>query len=680
MTDRLAVNGDDELSDLALSINEMLNAIEQTQKELMKSENRYRAVVDEQSDLILRTLADGTITFANEAFCRFFSIPRTDSIGSNVDKLIQKDALKPIEKLIMGMSTERPIATYGSEFIRNGLSNWVSWTIHGIFDEQGALIEVQSVGRDLTDIKMAGEALKQSETRLADIIDFMPEAILAINKEGRVIVWNKAMEALTSVAAEDVLGKDNYEHSLPFYQIRRPILADMVLMPSKDFEAEYIDFKREDKALMGETFIPSLGPKGSYLLAKAAPLYDVNGDVVGAIESIRDLTERRLIEQMLNRTKMELNIAAEIQKSFIPKNVPGVPGFYIAAMTVPAMEVGGDFYDFIPLSAGECGLVVADVAGKSIPAALFMALSRTIIRANIADSSNASEVLKKSNKMIAMDGASGMFVTLLYGILNGRDQSLSFANAGHQSPLIFRSENCQLDEEKASGAALGIIEDMDYIDCYVKFSPGDIALFYTDGVTEALNNLGEMYGEERLINVIKTNCKLDAKDLIESIFNDILSFCSGKEQHDDITLVALKACGQAIYTDALVITGEEDISKIIGYIGKTMSYAGFNKEEILDLEVAIEEACINIFRHGYKNNHGEILLSFCLQQDRITVTLEDEAPPFDPTKFDKPDISESLNKRPIGGLGIYLIKCLTNDIRYEFKNGRNQFTIVKKLI
>ena len=197
-------------------------------------------------------------------------------------------------------------------------------------------------GTGLDRIKQSDEALKQSERRLADIIDFMPAATLAIDLEGKVIVWNKSMEILTGVKAEEMLGKDNYESSVPLYSFRRPMLVDMILMPSPNFEAEYMNFQRGENAVMGEVFIPSLGPRGSYLLAKAAALYNAQGDLVGAIESIIDMTERKLMEQRLERTRTELSIAAEIQKSFTPGKPPEIPRFEIAAVSRTAMEVGGD--------------------------------------------------------------------------------------------------------------------------------------------------------------------------------------------------------------------------------------------------------------------------------------------------------------------------------------------------
>jgi hypothetical protein len=306
---------------------------------------------------------------------------------------------------------------------------------------------------------MAEEALKQSERRQADIIEFMPDAILAIDLDGRVMVWNKAMESLTGVKADNMLGKGNYEHALPFYGFRRPILVDMVLTPFKQFENEYASFKKEGNAVLGEIFISSLGPNGSYLLAKAATLYNAAGDKVGAIESIKDITERRKMEQKLERTRTELHIAADIQKSFIPKKTPDIPEFEIEAVSIPAMEVGGDFYDSIVQPDGKYGIVIADVAGKSIPAAIFMALSRTIIRANATNQSQVSKVAKNANKMIASDAPTGMFVTLIYGVLDGETLSLHYANAGHPPPLLFRSANCTIEEEAPMGIVMGIIDD-----------------------------------------------------------------------------------------------------------------------------------------------------------------------------------------------------------------------------
>jgi PAS domain S-box-containing protein len=146
---------------------------------------------------------------------------------------------------------------------------------------------------------------KNTNHLLADAIDFLPDATLAIDMEGKVIKWNRAMEALTGVKARDMLGKGNYEYALPFYGTRRPILADLVLMPEEQLQGKYDSIHRDGKTFTVEIFIPTFGQKGSYLWAKASPLYDVDGGLAGAIESIRDITERKRIEEALLKSEQE---------------------------------------------------------------------------------------------------------------------------------------------------------------------------------------------------------------------------------------------------------------------------------------------------------------------------------------------------------------------------------------
>jgi len=679
MTSRLVIRGKDELSGLASSINGMLDALEQANEDIINSERRYKAVVEEQSDLILRTLTDGTITFANEVVCRFFSNSLDKIVGKGIDSLIPTDNLEPAVDVVSRLMPDNSTASFESLFLRPEGRRWIQWTSHGIFNESGSLIEIQSVGRDITELKLAEEGLAQSERRLADIIDFMPDAILAVDLDGRVMVWNKAMESLTSVKADDMLDRGNYEHALPFYGFRRPILVDMVLTPFKEFETEYASFKKEGDAVLGEIFIPRLGPNGSYLLAKAATLYNAAGDKVGAIESIKDITERRKMEQKLERTRTELHIAADIQKSFIPEKTPDIPEFEIEAVTIPAMEVGGDFYDFIIQPEGKYGIVIADVAGKSIPAAIFMALSRTIIRANATNQSKVSTVAKNANKMITSDASAGMFVTLIYGILDGEALSFHYANAGHPPPLLFRSADCTIEEEAPVGIVMGIIDDAEYKESRINFSSGDMAIFYTDGITEAMNSQGELYGVKRLIDVIRGNCQAETKEIVKKILADISKFSQSTEQHDDITLIIIKAIGQLKnHCRTKLISCKENIPEIVSCIDKRMSEGGFNREQILELQVAVEEAYVNITNHGYNKEEGLIWVSFDSGNGFFMVTLEDEAPRFDPTLYNKRNQGGNIQDHPVGGWGINLIRSLTDELKYKYKDGKNKLILIKK--
>lgn len=242
----------------------------------------------------------------------------------------------------------------------------------------------------------------------------------------------------------------------------------------------------------------------------------------------------------LEREKAELRIASEIQKTFLPHSLPALDHFEIAAENVPAKEVGGDFYDFIPLGGNALGIVIADVAGKGIPAALFMALSRSIVRAVTAAQLDIAAGIEESNNLISADAASGMFVTLFYGALDETRAVLSYVNAGHNPPLHYQARTGDVVSLMPTGIAIGVEPEMKYDVGHVTFGKGDVLVMYTDGVTESFNEAGNLFGEERLKQLMKKTHHLDAHTILDSIREAAIQFSATSPQSDDITLVVLK--------------------------------------------------------------------------------------------------------------------------------------------
>lgn len=241
------------------------------------------------------------------------------------------------------------------------------------------------------------------------------------------------------------------------------------------------------------------------------------------------------------RMSKELEIAKGIQQSFLPESTPEIEGIGLAAVNLPAREVGGDFYDFIPITEDKWGLAIADVSGKGVPAALFMALSRTLIRASTARNPTVANAIRQANKLIFEDSKSSMFVTLFYAIVDSKKMNLTYVNAGHNPPLLLRETSGEIVLLKAKGIALGVIEDVELQEVEIGLGSDDLIVLYTDGVTEAINEKGEQFGQERLIMVIRDNCTLLAKDIIEHVQNEIMAFAGKQPQFDDITLMVLKA-------------------------------------------------------------------------------------------------------------------------------------------
>jgi len=263
-------------------------------------------------------------------------------------------------------------------------------------------------------------------------------------------------------------------------------------------------------------------------------------------EERKTRAERDTYLREIERKNTELQIAADIQKSFLPSEIAPLIGFDIAATSIPAKEVGGDFFDVIPFALvpmkdHKTGILIADVSGKGIPAALFMALSRVIMRVNSFWHSHPADVLRDANGTISENTKTGMFVTLFYAVIDEELRQVTYANAGHNPPMVYRVRDGTIEELGTTGVALGIMETAKYTEQVCILSPGDILLLYTDGITEADNEAESMFGEERLREGLIRYHNLPARGIMDSVLDDVRAFVAGYPQSDDITLMVLKA-------------------------------------------------------------------------------------------------------------------------------------------
>ncbi len=241
----------------------------------------------------------------------------------------------------------------------------------------------------------------------------------------------------------------------------------------------------------------------------------------------------------LERKKAELQVAADIQQAFLPRNLPHIKGFDIAAASIPAREVGGDFFDVFSAGEGKHALVIADVAGKGVPASLFMALSRTAVRIVSRWERSARRVLSSSNSIFIEDSGSVSFVSMFYGVLEEEDRVLSYVNAGHNPPLLLHPDG-SVEELASSGPVVGLVDDPGYAEREVRLRPGDVLVMYTDGVTEAIDSGSAMFTEERLRTVIGESAGLPAEGIVRTIREAVTAFCGEAPQFDDMTILVLK--------------------------------------------------------------------------------------------------------------------------------------------
>jgi len=283
------------------------------------------------------------------------------------------------------------------------------------------------------------------------------------------------------------------------------------------------------------------------ILANAAGMF-VFAFIIENLQNERKMqAERDTLLREMERKNTELAIAAEIQKSFLPDTITQIEGYDLAARSVMAKEVGGDFFDVIPLEVvplgtGKLGIMIADVSGKGIPAALFMALSRIVVRVNAMwYASKPAAAIRDANTIISHDSKSGMFVTLFYGLMDSTSRTFTYVNAGHNPPIHYSAADGTLSELGATGIAIGVLDDSKYTQDTVQMAQNDLLILYTDGITEAENARLEMFGLERLKEVILASHTVSSKDIIDEILNAVRAFTGDQPQSDDITLMVIRS-------------------------------------------------------------------------------------------------------------------------------------------
>lgn len=246
-----------------------------------------------------------------------------------------------------------------------------------------------------------------------------------------------------------------------------------------------------------------------------------------------------LEEKELLQYREEMKLASEIQTRLLPKSQPELIGYKIAGKSVPASEVGGDFYDFISIDNNNLAFCLGDVSGKGIPAALLMANLQSVLRGQTLTGNSCKECVTLANNILYHNTASNKFATLFYGTIDISNHELTYCNAGHNMPLYLSSDN-KITPLESGGMAAGIMPWIPYEEIIMSFKSGDLMILFSDGITEAMNSKDEEFGEERLINLVTGNRNRLPEELINIIFKEVNDFSGNKPQADDMTLVIIE--------------------------------------------------------------------------------------------------------------------------------------------
>lgn len=281
-------------------------------------------------------------------------------------------------------------------------------------------------------------------------------------------------------------------------------------------------------------------------VTKPVDFTDLETTINKTIQELELLRNFQKEHDQLIAIQHDLSIARSIQQAILPKKFPPFPDrkeFEIFASMNAAKEVGGDFFDFFLIDKDRLGFVIADVSGKGVPAAIFMAVSRTLLKATALKGLTAGDSLAHVNNLLCPESIASMFVTIFYGVLDTATGEIEYANGGHNPPYIIHYDGKIEELEMTGGIALGIIEGLPFTVKKITLKPNEGIFLFTDGVTEAFNINEDLYGEERLVARLTEKANLNAKELCESVIEDVHVYSTGACQSDDITVLALKYFG-----------------------------------------------------------------------------------------------------------------------------------------
>lgn len=396
------------------------------------------------------------------------------------------------------------------------------------------------------------------------------------------------------------------------------------------------------------------------------------------VENLRETTAAK------EKIESELRIAREIQMSMIPHSFPpfpDLPQVNLFAMLKSAKEVGGDIYDFFVLEQDKFCFAIGDVSGKGVPASLFMAVTRTLLRSIADKMKTVRSITKILNESLAMNNDSCMFVTFFLGVLDLKEGVIWYTNAGHNPPVLIRKNGEIIQLESGNSIPLGLNEKFYFKESSIKLLEGDKLFLYTDGVSEAENAQHQLFGDKMVIETLAKLTHLDPKKLIHAMETAIEQHVAGYPQSDDITMMTLEYTENQDITHTITLANQinelDQIHATLVELGSTWSIPA---KLITTINLALEEAFTNTVNYAFQDDQlHHIEIKFIKKAKTLEIIMVDDGFAYDPTQNDDPPTDLPAPDRPVGGLGIFLIKKLMDGVDYQRKDNKNSLKLIKHI-
>jgi len=387
------------------------------------------------------------------------------------------------------------------------------------------------------------------------------------------------------------------------------------------------------------------------------------------------------IVHALERYDHSLRLAGEIQMRMLPSGTVALPDtspFAIHAFIRPAKQIGGDLYDFF-WNDESVSFCIGDVTGKGVGAALVMAMTKTLLRAYSVFQYDPARLMSAVNARLNEETDPSMFVTAFCGLLNTRKGRLLYSNAGHEPPLLIRAGKPAERLVSKAGIPLGALRSFKYVVEKVVLQPGDVVLLFTDGVTEAANRNEELFGAQRLREVVDRCGASDPAFIVTEIVDAVDRFSEGLPQSDDIAMVCVQYRGARDDVSLKLRRNVKELSRVFDLIGDFYEQHSLDTKSQREVELAAEEIFTNYVKHNVSGK-GEIDVRLRLAGTDLAMSLTDfGAPPFDIEQAPKPDVNLPLAERKPGGLGVFLVKTMMDRVEYSRDKGNNTVTLFKRV-
>jgi PAS domain S-box-containing protein len=650
---------------------------------LHDSETRIRTIVENAADGIVVIGEDGVVQSFSPAAERIFGYMSDEVMGKKVNMLMPepmrtehnnylKRYFETGEKRVVGINREViGLRKDGTEFPMELAVG------EAVLKDESIFV---GIIRDITLRKKAERALADQLAFNMALVDAIPNPMFVKTPDTKFVAFNKAYEEAFGIERDRYIGKTVLELDYvpqagrEAFQKEAETLLDEGGARHRELSIILADGHEHQMLYWTRTFDLSDGPRG------------------GLLGVLVDITRQKELERQLSiankRMGEELNIGREIQMSMIPLTFPRFPehkDIDVWAHIRPAREVGGDFYDFFFINERLFAFVVADVSGKGVPAALLMAVAKTLLKAHAQETQSTTRIVELTNNELSQNNKDCMFITAFFGIIDTKTGAMTYTNAGHNPPYLLSPDGSVKSLVEIHGPMIGVMEGLTYDQTEIVLGVDDKLLLYTDGITEAFNPDGQAFGEERLSEMLGRSGRLGTKYLVDTLVHEVDEFTGNAEQSDDITVFCLRNVAwegreDRARIDLHLANEMAEIERALTALREFCDRFDLPPDVRNDVGVILDDLLNNIISYAFEDQDEHVIeVSLATDKQRFIVTVSDDGVEFDPFLRPEPDIESDINDRQVGGLGIHLIRSLMDDCSYRRVDGRNVTTLMKRM-